>query len=209
MTDSRFQLESARADAARLLAACYYEPEPAFEEESLFEALSTAARSLDPAFGAEAEGLAADFAAEPLEELLRDYTRLFLGPIETLAPPYGSVWLSGPRSLMDDSTLAVQALYEEAGYELAEDFRELPDHVAAELEFLYALSFRVSRALANGADEGQAQATVSRNLRQRLLAEHLSRWLPPFAAAIERGAATAFYRRVGRLTARLAALSFD
>jgi TorA maturation chaperone TorD len=209
MTDPRFLLESARADAARLLAACYYEPMPAFEEEGVFEALSTAARTLDPALGAEAEGLAADFAAEPLDELLRDYTRLFLGPTETLAPPYGSVWLSGPRALMDDTTLAVQALYAEAGYELAEDFRELPDHVAAELELLYLLSFRVAQALASGRDEGQAQAAASRALRRRLLGEHLSRWLPPFAAAVEGGADTAFYRRVGRLTARLAALPVD
>ena len=207
MTDPRFLLESARADTARLLAACYYEPVAAIEQEGVFESLRSAARTLDPALGAEAEGLAADFAAASLDDLARDYARLFLGPIETLAPPYGSVWLSGPRALMDDTTLAVQALYEEAGYELAEDFRELPDHVAAELEFLYVLSFRVARALANGPDEGQASA--SRTLRQRLLAEHLSRWLPPFAAAIDRGADTAFYRRVGRLTARLAALPVD
>jgi TorA maturation chaperone TorD len=204
MTDPRFQLESARADAARLLAACYYEPMAAFAEEGLFQALGTAAHTLDPAFGAEAEGLAADFATEPLEELLRDYTRLFLGPTETLAPPYGSVWLGDSRALMDDSTLAVQALYAEAGYELAEDFHELPDHLAAELECLYALGFRVCQGLAGGDAEA---ADAAARLRERLLAEHLRRWVPDFTGAMEQGAQTAFYRRVARLTRGLLAAS--
>ena len=57
---------------------------------------------------------------------------------------------------MDDTTLAVQALYAEAGYELAEDFRELPDHVAAELELLYLLIFRENEARRDWREKGSA-----------------------------------------------------
>ena len=41
-----------------------------------------------------------------------DYTRLFLGPIAPLARPNGSFWLGGETKLMQDSTMAVQALYQ-------------------------------------------------------------------------------------------------
>ena len=93
------------------------------------------------------------------DDLLVDYTRLFLGPVDTLAKPYGSVWLGGDAPLMQDSTMAVLQLYEEAGFEIDEDFRELPDHIAAELEFLYLLLFREAEARAQ---DTQTRAGLAR-----------------------------------------------
>ena len=40
---------AARADLARLLAACYYEPGPEFAEERVFDAMREAAATIDPA----------------------------------------------------------------------------------------------------------------------------------------------------------------
>lgn len=92
--------------------------------------------------------------------------------------------------------MAVVALYEEGGFELAEDFRDLPDHVAAELEFLYLLLFREGRA---GADDALV-------LRKRLLGEHLGRWIGPFTDAVRAGAQCAFYRELAELTNRFVAM---
>lgn len=189
---------AARADLSRLLAACYYEPAPEFVEERMFEAIVVAADGVTPALGAAARQLARSFTSVDLQTLLVDYTRLFLAPEGPLAQPYGSVWLTGAQPLMQESTLAIIQLYEVGGFELAEDFRDLPDHVAAELEFLYALLFREAQALRQG-DADSADGV--RALRRRLLAEHLGRSTPPFAAAMRAGAQTAFYRELANLTA--------
>ena len=79
-----------------------------------------AAALLDPAWAALATRLGAAFAATDPQTLLVDYTRLFLGPVNALARPYGSVWLSGEASLMQDSSMAVLGIYREGGFDLSE-----------------------------------------------------------------------------------------
>jgi TorA maturation chaperone TorD len=197
MPTDEFETLAARADLARLLAACYYEPGTEFAEEGLFASMAQAARRIDPALADQAGRLAKSFEAEDLQELLVDYTRLFLGPIAAPARPYGSVWLEDRQGLMQDSTLAVTALYGEGGFEVAEDFRDLPDHVAAELEFLYLLLFRQAEAIRN--DGAPARVGFAR-LHRRLLDEHLGRWAAPFAAAMATGAQSDFYRQLAGLT---------
>lgn len=196
MPTDDFETLAARADLARLLAACFYEPGPEFAEERLFESMAQAAARIDPSLAEAAGRLGEAFAAGDAQELLVDYTRLFVGPTGALAQPYGSVWLEDGSSLMRESTVAVNALYDEGGFELAEDFRDLPDHVAAELEFLYLLLFRRAEAARN-ADPAAAERFAQ--TQRRFLDEHLGRWVTPFAAAIRDGAQTAFYRGLGGL----------
>jgi TorA maturation chaperone TorD len=189
----------ARADLARLLAACYYEPGPEFAEERVFDAMREAATNVDPALAAGAARLGESFAAVGVDELLVDYTRQFLGPVDARAKPYGSVWLDTDAPLMGDSTMAVLQHYEDAGFEVDEGFRDLPDHVAVELEFLYVLLFREAEARIRG--DAETLAGVGR-MRQRFLAEHLGQWVGPFAAAVRAGAECAFYRELADLTER-------
>ena len=190
---------AARADVARLLAACYYEPGTEFIEEGLFDALRDAAAGIDPRLAVAAARLGEAFAAAPLEELLVDYTRLFLGPVDTRAKPYGSVWLDDDAPLMGDSTMAVLQHYEDGGFEVDEGFRDLPDHIAVELEFLYVLLFRLAEASARG-DEATLQGADT--MRRRFLAEHLGAWVSPFTTAVRGGAESAFYRELASLTDR-------
>jgi TorA maturation chaperone TorD len=182
-----------------LLAACYYEPAPEFAEERVFDSMAQAARRLDPALAAIAERLAAGFAAEDLQALLVDYTRLFLGPAQPLARPHGSFWLSGETTLMQDSTMEVQTLYQEGGFDLDEELREMPDHVAVELEFLYLLLFKQNEAARAGLDEVFASWA---QLQDMFLGRHLGAWIGPFAQAVKDGAETAFYRDLAALTER-------
>jgi TorA maturation chaperone TorD len=192
-----FDSIAARADLARLLAACYYQPGPEFAEEKVFDAILQAASAVDERWAPAARRLGAAFASADLQDLLVDYTRLFIGPVGTLARPYGSVWLDERQTLMQDSTRAVVALYLEGGFEITEDFRDLPDHVAAELEFLYLLLFRQAEAKRSG--DAEAAADYS-GLHRRLLDEHLGRWVPPFVAAMRDGAETEFFRELAALT---------
>lgn len=197
MLDADFDSLAARADLSRLLAACYYQPGPEFAEEGLFNSMLGAAARLDAGLAAQARQLGDAFGAADPQDLLVDYTRLFLGPIDAPARPYGSVWLEARQGLMQESTLTVLDLYADGGFEMDESFRDLPDHVAAELEFMYLLLFRQAEALRNGDSPAQQRFA---GLQRRLLDEHLGRWTAPFAAATAAAAQTAFYRELAGLT---------
>ncbi len=188
---------AARADLCRFLAGCYYQPGPEFVEEALFGSMCDVAARIDANLAERARRLGEAFGADDLETLLVDYTRLFLGPVGTLAQPYGSVWLEDGKALMQDSTMAAQALYAEGGFEIDEAFRDLPDHVAAELEFLYLLLFRQAQAHVNRDDRALDEAAA---LQRRFLDEHLGRWAGRFTAAMRDGAQTEFYRLLALLT---------
>lgn len=200
MTETEMRGALAREDLCRLIAACYYEPEPAFAAEGLFDNLLAAARTVDAALVPQAQALGEAFRSTEAQTLLLDYTRLFLGPMDILAKPYGSVWLDQAKTLMNDSTLALLDLYKEAGFEMDEEFKELPDHIAAELEFLYLLIFRENETLRAGDTTKLAQA---RDLKQRFLDQHLGRWIGPFAAAMRGNARTDFYRQLADLTEKV------
>ncbi len=191
---------AAGADLCRYLSACYYEPTPAFAEEKLFDSMQLAAAAIDPELAAAAQRLGQAFASTDLQTLLVDHTRLFMGPVQPLARPYGSFWLSGETPLMQASTLAVVDLYRQGGFDMDEAFMELPDHVAVELEFLYQLAFRRLQAQHAGAADDQAAFDA---LQARFVGQHLGAWIGPFTAAMRTGAETDFYRELAGLTQRV------
>ena len=197
MSDHDLDEGAARADLCRLLAACYYEPGPEFAEERVFDSMRTAAALVGPEVASLAQRLGQAFAAGDPEELLVDYTRLFLGPVDAAAKPYGSVWVTGEATLMQPVSMAVLAIYREGGFDLAEDFRELPDHVAAEFEFLYLTLFRENAARRTDDLDAVAAALA---LRRRFLTEHLGAWVDPFTRAMENAAQTDYYRILAPLT---------
>ena len=194
-----FEKGTARENLCRFLAACYYQPGTEFAEEKVFDSMLDAATRIHPRLAAHARRLGEGFSAEEPESLLVDYTRLFLGPGSIVAKPYGSVWLDGEKTLMQNSTMAVQELYQEGGFEIDEDFRELPDHIAAELEFLYLLIYRENEGHRNGEPEALKAAA---SLRKRFLDEQLGLWIGPFTAAVRAGAQSVFYRELAELTDR-------
>lgn len=199
MSDYAPDEATARADLCRFLSACYYEPAPEFAEENLFHSMLVAAASIHPDLADSARRLGEAFAAQDLQTLLVDYTRLFLGPMQALASPYGSSWLSAPVQTEENPPLAVLDLYSAGGFEINEEFRELPDHVAVELEFLYLLIFNKNQASQAG---NMDDLTLTELLQRRFLGEHLGVWMGPFAAAVKAGADTAFYRELAAFTER-------
>jgi TorA maturation chaperone TorD len=132
-----------------------------------------------------------------LEALTVDYARLFLGPYELLAPPYGSVYLDGERQIMGESTLEVRNRYKEAGLDISSDFRDPPDHIVAEFEFMYFLIFKGVEAIENS----DIEATISFLEKQRaFLREYLGAWVFVFADNIEKNAETGFYKSLAMAT---------
>ena len=197
MTDYVTGSTGAREDLCRYLAACYYEPSTDFSEEHLFDSMLAAATAIDPALAESARKLRESFVTEDMQALLVDYTALFIGPSQPRAMPYASFWLTDDPSMRHEATMSVLDFYEQGGFEVSEDLHELPDHVAVELEFLYLLTYRQNQAQAEG---DQEDLLAAGELRRRFVAGHLATWIAPFAAAVDEGACTTFYKELAGFT---------
>lgn len=192
--------EKLRADSFRLLAASFYEPQRGIFEEGLLHNLAGSLKMPCP--------VAADYAAEMIkllsaysdEELLVDYSRLFVGPAELLAAPYGSVYLEKDRRVMGDSTMAVLDFYKSRGLVMDGDFKELPDHIAVELEFMYYLVFKEIEALE--LPDMTAAAAVLES-QEFFMNKFLCPWADKLADKMMEGAETAFYRALAGCLAAL------
>lgn len=207
MTDPTNGKATAREDLCRLLSACYYELDTAFGEEHVFDSMLAAAAVIDPQLAESARRLGKEFAAQDLETLLIDYTRLFIiAPGQVTAMPYASFWLTEDPSMRHEATTAVIEAYEQGGFDVSDDIRELPDHIAVELEFLYLLIFARNQAQAGGDTEELAAAN---DKHRRFAAEHMAAWIGPFAASMKSGAETAFYRELADLTERFVRMEAD
>lgn len=196
----------AREDLCRFLSACYYEPSADFSEENLFDSMLAAASAIHPDLAEGTRRLGKEFFAQNMETLLVDHTALFMGPGQPRAMPYASFWLTGDQSMRHDATTAVLDLYEQGGFDVSEEIHELPDHIAVELEFLYALIFARNRAQPDGEAEELAAANA---LHRRFAVEHLNVWISAFATAVKAGAQTAFYRELAEVTERFVRMEAD
>jgi TorA maturation chaperone TorD len=200
MSDPDAMRAAARADLCRFLAACYYLPGPEFAEERVFDSMRDAAAKASPDLAVTVEALGSAFSSTPLQDLQVDYTALFLSPTGPAAMPYESFWVGGKDPMRrQEATDEVRRFYAEAGFEIDAEFQDLPDHIAAELELLFALIFREARARAAGDPADELAAT---ELRLRFLRSHLGRWVAQFTAALRAEADTDFYRTLAHLTQR-------
>lgn len=204
MPNQAFDRAAALADMSRLLAACYYEPGPEFTEERLFDAMIDAAQRIDAGLVEKASLLKTAFEADSQQDLLVDYAHLFLGPVGLLALPYESAWLEKQGVPAAEATQALLDVFADGGFEVDPEFRDLPDHLAVELEFLYTLFFRTAAAIR---DDNQPAIQELGDLRQRLIDLHLGRWIADFYAAVNAGAQCRFYRELADLTAQFIALA--
>lgn len=156
---------------------------------------------LEP-LGLSAEGMRQAIAALPQEEeaalraLQVEYTYLFINAVPRVpAPPYASAY-TGQGLLMGEPAEAALVAYRQAGLTLAEGYRDLPDHVAAELEFLASLG---EQALA-AQESSEERAGQWLAQQQAFLNQQVRPWLPSFCRRVEAAARLPFYRELAHLT---------
>ena len=182
-----------KADICRLLSACYYEPTETFLEEDVFGQLSQLLSLVSSDLSTCAKDMETVFRKNGVDALLKEYTYLFLGPFEIPAKPYGSVYLDGEKIVMGDSTVRAVELYQQGGFEVADDFTEMPDHIAVEIEFLYLLFFKIGQA------DGEELRQLY-ELKNRFLDEHLGKWITDFTGRIKTNSQSAYYKILAGLT---------
>lgn len=132
-----------------------------------------------------------------ISRLEEDYTRLFIGLEQTLAPPYESVYLSPDHIMFEKQTLAVRRFYERFGLQAQKMGTEPDDHIGLELSFLAHLC-----RLASAASEANT-APSAEEIRETLgtfLNDHLLLWYTQFTQRVIRHARTDYYRGNAHLT---------
>ena len=130
---------------------------------------------------------------EDLDALRSEFARLFVGPYSLPAPPYGSVYLENEWRIMGESTVDASNRYRDSGLNLSESFKDPPDHIAAELEFMYFLVFsEIDTIRTDHADAGCEYL-----YRQKLfLTDHLGAWIEEFSRHAEQDTKSDFYRNL-------------
>ncbi|MEK6743986.1 MAG: molecular chaperone TorD family protein [Nitrospirota bacterium] len=184
--------ERARRDCYKLLAACFYQPQKAMLlNANVFADLGNMLSGVCPDAAPFSEIMAASVMQYDDEELLVEYARLFVGPNELLAPPYGSVYLEEGRKVMGESTARALEFYKAEGLSMDEEFQNLPDHITAEMEFMYYLAYQAVEALEKNDRE---KAVHFLNRQEVFRRTFLDGWVVPFCEKITEGTENGFYR---------------
>ncbi|MBT3295835.1 MAG: molecular chaperone TorD family protein [Verrucomicrobia bacterium] len=175
----------------RLLAACFYEPEKALlVEEHVLENLRESLGGVCPEAVGSVECMQQAILSCSDEELKVAYAKLFVGPFSLAAAPYGSVHLDEGARVMGDSTMEVIKWYEQEGLAKSDDCKDLPDHIAVELEFVsYLMSKEIAAIETSNPSDAAAYEIKRRDFAETLLCP----WVPEFCHKIQEGTDNAFY----------------
>lgn len=131
-----------------------------------------------------------------LEELVVEFARLFIGPVNPPAIPYASFYLSEDHSLMSEETLEVRKRYLEAGMALKDLHRVPDDHIGIELEFIYHLTKEI---LHHGERGNRVKLLGLLRMRTGFLQEHMALWVPLFASQLLECSQEPFYKGAASL----------
>ncbi|MFQ5891732.1 MAG: molecular chaperone [Candidatus Methanofastidiosia archaeon] len=132
-------------------------------------------------------------------ELSLEYNRLFVGPYHPKALPYESVYRGD--YLMGKETLDVLEFYRKSNLEISPEFKDLPDHIAAELEFMKYLCIEEG-----GAFKSNLEKAFEFLMREEsFLSKHLSLWIGDFCRRIA-SSTTEFYLSLAEIAPRFISL---
>jgi putative dimethyl sulfoxide reductase chaperone len=136
-------------------------------------------------------------SVQAFDDLVADYTRLFIGPEMVLTPPWESVYFNEERMVFQIETLQVREWYRRFGLQAEKLHNEPDDHIGLELEFIAHLAKAGLIAL----EQGNATAFEKTLDAQRgFMSEHLLRWAPDWCKQVETQAKNDFYRGMAMLS---------
>ncbi|RJQ51539.1 MAG: molecular chaperone TorD [Nitrospiraceae bacterium] len=197
LTDEFIQNEAYRSDVYRLLSACYCKPGNEFAEEGLAKNLAAALEPVLREAVPFAKNMDEALASHSAQDILIDYSALFIGPFKLLAPPYGSTYLESERTVLGSSTIDAIKRYRSAGVEMDPGQKDIPDHIATELEFMYYL---ITKEIEAYRASNREEASKHLEAQQDFLKRHLGAWGPKFAADVKKGAKNPFYKNLADCT---------
>ncbi len=134
-----------------------------------------------------------------VEDLVLEYTRLFIGPGPHISPHESVHRSDDPRSgfLWGDSTVDVKRFVEWIGLSYSEDYGGIPDHVAVEFELMQRI---IEREKTAWREEDEESARRCLEYERKFMKEHLLKWVPDFCERVARETASGFYREMAEFT---------
>jgi len=131
-------------------------------------------------------------------ELEMEYNRLFVGPGAPRVYPYESLYRDSMGLVMGPCAGGVLQAYRRNGLAINTAFKDLPDHVTVELEFMARLCCEEARA------ESAGRVDLALRLKQEqrsFLDAHLATWLPALCEMVIRETTSTMYRGVAEIAA--------
>lgn len=193
------ELALLRSNTYKLLASCLYYPEKEFIEDLMDGSILHSLKESNSGFDEGMKNIE-DFVkgykdAEALyTELAAEYVRLFVTSKQAFCQPYESYY-SGSNILMTEAPEVMKA-YSKAGLKISSGFKDLPDHIATELEFMHYLCFKQAESLSKKDEKNTEVYSV---LQKNFLNEHLVKWTPDLCKCIIKESKIGFYKGVAQI----------
>ncbi len=128
---------------------------------------------------------------QELEDVLWEYTCLFIGPYKLPCPPWESVYTSPKGLMMQSAHDEVTEAYRNEGVTVNSS-EVMADHISMELNFLTLLLLRMVE------EPERRQHYVGS--ATRFIREHLQKWVPAFTRDLSQAADFTFYKELARTT---------
>ncbi|MEJ5287121.1 MAG: Cytoplasmic chaperone TorD [Candidatus Kapaibacterium sp.] len=181
-------------NVANILSAFYCQPEDGiFLDSNLHTLLVENAKSISPQLETLASQLINSISEYDNLTLLREYTRIFLGPFEIIAHPYASVYLDNYH-LNGETTEKILHFYNECGLLFDEQVNDLPDNIVPVLQFLYYL---VKSYVSGNQDFPNIDWIQKIGLFTDL---YMKTWIPLMCEKILQGTENNFYKNLALFT---------
>ncbi len=144
-----------------------------------------------------------DVSDKHLNDLVLEYTRLFIGPGKHISP-YESVYRGNGDALWSETTVEVKNFIKSSGLEYSSNWSGLPDHIGVELELMQRLTCHEKEAWTR---DDKETAIRCLEFEKRFIDEHLCQWVPIFCNKVKEETRTAFYGEMAELTRQF--IDFD
>jgi putative dimethyl sulfoxide reductase chaperone len=188
-------IESSRGRIFNVLTALLCQPEESPDSrKKALEVLEEEFTKLNKEAYELANGLLKEIEKFGYQDLLLEYTKLFLGPFKVLAPPYSSIYF-GRKQLVSEETMWVSDFYQKAGLKFDKELKDLPDHIAVEMEFMYFLVFNELKALE---DDNSEKAKEFFAFQTDFFNKHFKLWIPKFCDQIEKQSENSYYLQLAK-----------
>lgn len=141
-----------------------------------------------------------DFAASfhgSCDDLRLEYDSLFVVPMAQYVKPYESAYRDGLTG--DGITRTVRQYYRSVGGDVTVAYGDLPDHLGAELDFMFFLCENEKRCWQSGNGE---EARQHLKAQKDFLEKHLLTWITDLCQEIERKTESGFYKALAGFTNR-------
>ncbi len=193
-----FYIANHRSNVYKFLAINLFNPaEKIFKEKSvILKQAQNSLNELEKTFYFKSIKCLNQLLNEKIDDsnLRIEYTKLFITSYPKVpCPPYESVYRTEDKLTMRKSTLDVLRFYNRFKLNLSEKFKEPPDHVAVEVEFMYFLTLMEAEAWKNGS---HVEAYKYLEAEDEFMSKHLATWVSDFCQCVEKNGKIIFYKAV-------------